>query len=261
MESTRNRLSRNIFRIRSTERSRFLRQCVVTALAAVLVSALPCGAVGAEPVAPGGDHIPTSGPVNYTATRTNTSVIVAVDAGALVVEDGIFKITDGGDAVLAGTELSFRVDDFVFPVTAEITDHTATLTPRLGLEHAVYQPVALPFEDQATWRSEYEREQAAWSRLGSTILMGSSIGSIVGGVGGATIGCILGGIAGATIASATIIGLFGAFLPAAFIGCLGGILALAPLGAVAGQIFVTGPIAVLAAIQYFTTINAPFPQK
>ncbi|MCP2315757.1 hypothetical protein APR12_001090 [Nocardia amikacinitolerans] len=43
--------------------------------------------------------------------------------------------------------------------------------------------------------------------------------------------------------------------------CLGGIVAIGALGTVAGQLLVTAPVAVLAATQYFTTINTPFPRK
>ncbi|WP_280364639.1 hypothetical protein [Nocardia wallacei] len=42
------------------------------------------------------------------------------------------------------------------------------------------------------------------------------------------------------------------------IGCLGGIVAVGALGTLAGQLLVTAPVAVLAAAQYFTTINQPF---
>lgn len=69
---------------------------------------------------------------------------------------------------------------------------------------------------------------------------------------------MLGGIAGATVAAATIVGMFGPFIPAAAVGCLGGILAVGALGTLAGQLFVTAPIAVAALVQYFTTVNQPF---
>ncbi|MEU4345799.1 hypothetical protein AB0H00_31905, partial [Nocardia sp. NPDC023852] len=75
---------------------------------------------------------------------------------------------------------------------------------------------------------------------------------------GGAVGCVLGGIAGATVAAATIVGLFGAFIPAAVIGCLGGIIAVGALGTLAGQLLITAPVAIGAAIQYFTTINQPF---
>ncbi|MET9289745.1 hypothetical protein [Nocardia beijingensis] len=199
-----------------------------------------------------------SRPIGFNAHATSTSAVIEIDAGSLTVEDGVLRITADDGHVLAA-ELAARVDDFVFPIAAEITDRTVVLTPQLDPEHATYRPVSLPFEDQAPWRSEYDRERDAWTRLTSTIATGVMIGTLVGGIGGAATGCVLGGLAGATIASATIIGLFGPFLPAALLGCLGGVVAIGPLGAVAGQLLISAPIAILAAVQYFTTITAPMP--
>ncbi|MFE9321997.1 hypothetical protein ACIHDR_32380 [Nocardia sp. NPDC052278] len=223
------------------------------ATSALVIAALGATA-GTVNAAPETDN----GAVNYTATATPSSTIIKTDAGSLVDEGGVFKIKAVDGTTLAGTELSFRVDDFVFPIAADIQDHTATLTPQFDMAHAVYKPVALPFEDKAPWKSDYDREQAAWNRLTSTISMGATIGTLVGGLGGGAIGCVLGGIAGATVAAATIVGLFGPFIPAAAVGCIGGIIAVGALGTLAGQIFVTAPVAIAAAIQYFTTINQPF---
>ncbi|MGN2638771.1 hypothetical protein ACTD5D_21905 [Nocardia takedensis] len=44
--------------------------------------------------------------------------------------------------------------------------------------------------------------------------------------------------------------------PAEAIGCLGGVIAI---GAVVGQLLVTAPFAVMAVMQYFTTLNQPMP--
>lgn len=197
--------------------------------------------------------------VGYRAQTTERETVITTDAGSLSADNGIFTIKAADGTVVAGTELSFRVDDFVFPIATQITDRTAVLTPQFDLAHATYKPVALPFEDKAPWKSEYDREQAAWSRMTSTITVGASVGALVGGLGGAAVGCILGGIAGATVASATIIGLFGPFIPAAAVGCLGGIVAIGALGTVMGQLLVTAPVAIMAAVQYFTTINSPMP--
>ncbi|NKY84517.1 hypothetical protein [Nocardia veterana] len=199
--------------------------------------------------------------VGYRATTTAIGTVITTDAGSMAADNGVFTIRAADGTVLAGTHLSFRVDDFVFPIEAQIHDHTATLTPKFDLAHAVYRPVAMPFEDSAPWKTPYDREQAAWSRMTSTMSAGATIGTLVGGIGGAGIGCVLGGIAGATIAAATIVGMFGPFVPAAVVGCLGGIVAIGALGTVAGQLLVTAPVAVLAVAQYFTTINAPFPAK
>ncbi|WP_316575083.1 hypothetical protein [Nocardia canadensis] len=213
-------------------------------------------------LAAGGAHAsPGTDTVGFTASVTPEGTVIVADAGTVAVEDGALKLKAANGTVLAGTELSFRVDDFVFPIAAEIKDRTATLRPLFDIAHAEYRPVALPFENQAPFKSEYEREQAAWNRMVSTISMGAAIGATVGSLGGAAVGCVLGGIAGATVASATIIGLFGPFIPAAAVGCIGGVLAIGAIGVVAGQLLVTAPVAVMAAVQYFTTINAPAPGK
>lgn len=44
---------------------------------------------------------------------TETATTVTTDAGSLAVDDGVFKIKAANGAELAGTELSFRVDDHV----------------------------------------------------------------------------------------------------------------------------------------------------
>ncbi|MEU5761272.1 hypothetical protein [Nocardia sp. NPDC047648] len=226
----------------------------ITATSALLIAAVAMSGTHASADPPTEPNI-----IAYTASTSERSTIINADTGRMVVEGNIFKIEADDGSVLAGTELSFRVDDFVFPIAAQISGRTATLTPLFDLEHAAYKPVALPFEDQAPWKNSYEREQAAWSRMTSTISAGATIGTLIGGLGGAAVGCLLGGIAGATIASAAIVGLFGAFLPAAAIGCIGGVLALGALGTVAGQLLITAPMAIMAAAQYFTTINQPPP--
>ncbi|WP_433712996.1 hypothetical protein ACQP2U_01345 [Nocardia sp. CA-084685] len=224
------------------------------ATSALLIAAMgvTAGTVNAAPAES------ADAPVNFTANATDTQSIISIDSGSLVVEDNALKIKAANGTTVAGTPLTFRVDDFEFPIAADIADHTATLTPQLDMAKATYKPVALPFEDKAPWKSEYDRETAAFNRLKDTIGMGATIGTLVGGLGGGAIGCVLGGIAGATVASATIVGLFGAFIPAAAIGCLGGIIAIGALGTLAGQILITAPVAIGAAIQYFSTINAPF---
>ncbi len=223
-------------------------------LAAALSTALGVTA-GASHAAPQADSA-ESGVINYTSTATQENTIVTTDSGSMVVEDGVFKIKAANGTTVGGTELGFRVDDFVFPIAAEIKDRTATLTPQFDLQHAVYKPVALPFEDSAPWKTPYDREQAAWSRMTGTISLGASIATLVGGIGGAAVGCILGGATLGLVTSA-LTAMFG--LPAGVAaGCLAGILAIGALGTLAGQILITAPVAVLAAAQYFTTINQPF---
>ena len=203
---------------------------------------------------------PPPNAVHYETTATPKGTVIKTDAGSLAVDKGVFEIKSPTGKVLAGSALSFRVDDFVFPIAARINGRTATLTPQFDLAHASYRPVALPFEDQAPFKNQYDREQAAWSRMASTITTGATVGTMVGGLSGAAVGCLLGGIAGATVAAATIVGMFGPFIPAAAVGCLGGIVAVGALGTVVGQLLVTAPTTIMAAVQYFTTINEPAPR-
>ncbi|MFB7720803.1 hypothetical protein ACFVUS_20455 [Nocardia sp. NPDC058058] len=220
------------------------------ATSALLIAAMGITA-GTVNAAPATDE---AAAINYTATTTDTNTVIRTDAGSMVVEDGVFKIKAANGATIAGTELNFRVDDFVFPIAANISDHTATLTPEFVADKAVYKPVALPYENQAPWKNDYDREQAAWNRLKDTISMGATIGTLVGGIGGAAIGCVIGGAVSATLTGA-LTAMFGA-LPAGIVGCIAGMAAIGFLGTLAGQLFVTAPVAILAAVQYFTTINA-----
>ncbi|WP_433603591.1 hypothetical protein ACQPXH_26825 [Nocardia sp. CA-135953] len=227
-----------------------MRKFVTVAAGLAVTVGIASGSAVAQPA---GDD----GAVAFTAHATDTQSIVTTDLGSMVVEEGIFKIKAANGTTVAGMPLKFRVDDFEFPIAVDIADHTATLTPQFDMAYTTYKPVALPFEDKAPWKTDYDREQAAWSRMTSTISMGATLGTLIGGLGGAAVGCVLGGIAGATVAAAAIVGLFGAFIPAAAIGCLGGIIGVGALGTVAGQLLVTGPVAIGAAIQYFATINQP----
>ncbi|MEC3955685.1 hypothetical protein VMT65_21785 [Nocardia sp. CDC153] len=228
------------------------------ATAALVITAMgvTAGTVNAAPAA-------DNGVIDYTATTSDSSTIIRTDAGSMVVENGNFEIKAANGTVVAGMPLSIHIDDFEFPIAANISDHTATLTPQVDMDHATYKPVAqaqdvnLPYEDQAPWKSDYDREQAAWNRMRDTISTGATIGTLVGGIGGAAVGCALGAIVGAGVASATIVGLFGPFLPAGVIGCIGGMAAVGFLGTIAGQLFVTAPIAIAAAYNYFVTINQP----
>ncbi|MEU8894987.1 hypothetical protein [Nocardia sp. NPDC048505] len=226
-----------------------IRKLAVVAALVTAATGVTAGTVNAAPAE-------TDAPINYTIDSTDTQSILSIDQGSIVAEDGALKIKDAAGNLVAGTPLIMKIDEFEFPIAADISGRTATLTPQLEVSKAVYKPVALPFENQAPWKTEYEREQAAWSRLTSTISMGATIGTLVGGLGGAAVGCVLGGATGAVLSSA-LTALLG--LPAGFLaGCVAGVLLVGALGTLAGQILITGPVAVGAVIQYFTTIGTPF---
>ncbi len=225
-----------------------MRKFAVVAALVTTALGVTAGSVNAAPAA--------DDAVYYKSVTDEKSSVISTDSGSMVVEDDVFKIKANNGTTLAGTDLKFRVDDFVFPIDAKIDGRTATLTPQFVAEKAVYQPVALPYEDTAPWKTPYDREQAAWNRMKDTISTGATIGTLVGGVGGAAVGCILGGAAGIAL-TGPISAMLGAPIGAVG-GCIAGILAIGALGTLAGQLLVTAPVAILAAAQYFTTINAPF---
>jgi hypothetical protein len=221
------------------------------AVAALVTAALGVTA-GTVNAAPAEDN----SAVNYKATSTDTATIIKTDGGSMVNEDGVFKIKAPNGTTLAGTELKFRVDDFEFPIAADISGNTATLTPQFDEAHAVYKPVALPYEDQAPWKTPYDREVAAFNRMKDTISTGATIGTMVGGLSGAAIGCLIGGATlGAVTGTLTL--MFGA-LGGVALGCIAGMAAVGFLGTLVGQLLVTAPVAILAAAQYLTTVNQPF---
>ncbi|MFC8385328.1 MULTISPECIES: hypothetical protein [unclassified Nocardia] len=227
-----------------------MRKFAVVAALLTVATGITAGTVNAAPAE-------EAAPINYTAEVVDDSkAVITTDAGSLVEEDGVFKIKAPNGATLAGTPLSFRLDEFELPIAAEISGNTATLTPQLDPAKAVYKPVALPYEDKAPWKTEYEREQAAWSRLTSTISLGAAIGTLVGGLGGAALGCVA-GAAGGLVAGGVLGAIFGA-LPGGIGGCVVGATTIGALGVILGQIFITAPVAIGAAIQYFSTISAPF---
>lgn len=99
----------------------FLRKIAAVSTLAIAATVLTVGPAGADP------HTPAA--VNFTATTTPSNTVISVDSGSLSTDGGIFAIKAGDGTVLAGTPLEFRVDDFVFPIAAEINGLTATLTP------------------------------------------------------------------------------------------------------------------------------------
>ncbi|MFC6011883.1 hypothetical protein [Nocardia lasii] len=225
-----------------------MRKFAVVAALLTVATGVTAGTVNAAPA----EEV---APVNYTAEIVDDSrAVITTDVGSLVTEDGIFKIKAANGATVAGVPLAFRIDEFEFPIAAQISGNTATLSPTLDLDKAVYKPVALPYENQAPWKTEYEREQAAWSRLTSTISLGATIGTLVGGLAGAAIGCVAGASLG-LVTTGVLAFLFGAG-PA--LGCAIGAGSIGFVGVLIGQIVVTAPVAIAAAVQYFTTINQPF---
>jgi hypothetical protein len=133
--------------------------------------------------------------------------------------------------VAATVPLYFNLEGRQYPIAANANGRTATLTP------AVTPAAATPV---ATATSREDRDLQALEKLGTYVSVSVAIGGLVGTIIGAVLGCVIG-------------------LPAAGVGCLPGAVTGAGIGGVLGTIAVGGPTLIGAAVEYFNTINSPFP--
>ncbi|MFC6011824.1 hypothetical protein [Nocardia lasii] len=222
------------------------------ATSALLIAAMgvAAGTVHAEPA----PAAPLPVNLSYKINEEAGTLELTADSGSIVAENGklAVKATDG--TVMAGIPLAVQIFDHEFPVVAEIADRTVTLTPELDEQKAVYKPVALPFEDQAEFKNEYEREKAAYARMKDNIGLAATVAGLTTTVLGGLIGCI-GGAALGTAASAPVAFLLGA---GPVVGCIVGAAAGASFLGVVGTIAITVPVAIVEAVNYFGIINSPF---
>lgn len=198
----------------------------VTLLSGVAHAELPTAPPVAVPAAQSAETI------NYTVEDNGESAVIATDLGALVQRAGKFEVVDPAGVTLVSVPLEVNIDDIVYPVRARIDGNRATLSPTTS--GAYFHPVANVPKDIAKMSWE-EREARAWAKLGNRLAVGSAIGALVGTVVGAPIGCL------ATL----------------FAGCFPGALLGAAVGVLAGVFVIGVPIAIHAAIEYHTAINAP----
>ncbi|MFI1914755.1 hypothetical protein [Nocardia sp. NPDC020380] len=226
-----------------------MRKFAATSVMLIAALGVAAGTANADPApAPAGIN------VSYKVDDQGKSIALTVgNGGSLAIEDGKLEIKNADGVVMGGTPLSARVDDFVFPIAANVQGDTATLAPQIDVDHATYKPVALPYEDQAPWKSDYDREQAAWNRMKDTIGLATTAASLISGVIGGVVGCGLGAVFGAAVTLPVVLG--GGAGPV--IGCLLGAAAGASAIGIAGTVFIAVPVAIAAIIQYMQTVNEP----
>lgn len=189
--------------------------------------------------------------VNYSATQVGKSAVITTDAGSMTVAGDQFQITSADGRILASLPLSFHLDDKVFPIEATVTGRTATLTPITDPVRATAAtPIAGAQEIAARTRDERDRE--AFTKMDGQVRFAVMMGAIIGGALASVVGCVVGGVVAAPTAVLTAI-----FGPLA--GCVTGALVMVPVGAMAGTLFISAPAALAAAVQYFSSINAPMP--
>jgi hypothetical protein len=176
--------------------------------------------------------------IGYSADIVGDHVVLTTDIGSLRTSGDQFQIVDNNGNVAATIPLLYNLNDKQFPIDAAINGRTATLTPVRDAAAAEPIEVADAIRHQvAAPTSKQERDQQALQTLGSTVGVSVTIGSLVGTIVGAGIGCVVS-------------------LPA---GCLPGLVTGAGIGGVVGTIVAGGPTLIASVIQYFNTVNSPFP--
>ncbi|WP_231373520.1 hypothetical protein [Nocardia sp. 348MFTsu5.1] len=169
--------------------------------------------------------------INYHAEIVGgNQVVVTTDIGSLRTNNDQLEIVDAAGHVAATVPLFFNLEGRQYPIAANANGRTATLTPAVA-------PAATPVA-AATTRED--RDLKALEKLGTYVSVSVAIGGLVGTIIGAVLGCVIG-------------------LPAAGVGCLPGAVTGAGIGGVLGTIAVGGPTLIGAAVEYFNTINSPFP--
>ncbi|MFC4123348.1 hypothetical protein [Nocardia rhizosphaerae] len=229
---------------------------LATAAMTALALCVGAGTGNAEPA-------PAQTEVRYEVSRSGDAAVVTTGDGKLRVVDDQLVLTTTDDVPVAALPLSYRMDDQLFPITAEIDGDTATLTPvRTGGTQvaAATDLVAPDAAAQQIAESFTPRDQAALGVLAQRLGIGSAVAAIIGAVVGGGIGCLVGGAAGAVIASPVIV-LLAPWVGATVAGCVLGAATLGAVGTMAGLITVGGPLALFSAYQYFSTILAPCPAE
>ncbi|MEU0543213.1 hypothetical protein [Nocardia sp. NPDC005978] len=220
-----------------------LRHVPLLFVPALVFPLLASGTGGAEPVLPA---------TPFHVHRTASSLEVAIDDGTFAMDGNHLVILSGDGRVLSTLPLSFRLADFLFPISVKIDGGTAVITPSLDVAQAFYRPVTGPV-DQGAAQDRLNGELAAGAGIG--LLVGTTTGAVGGCLLGGGIGAILGGLS--TVLGTAIIGLGGlgvVLIPVgAIVGCGGGALTGGIIGGAAGAALGAGG----GAIYFYTTPPPP----
>ncbi|WP_081635389.1 hypothetical protein [Nocardia sp. BMG111209] len=246
-----------------------------TACAVLLAGALSvaCGAANAEPVtdpAPAPQPVPNHqavelNGVHFTVDRDGGSIVVSAPDGAFETVDGSVVVRDTAGKFNDSLPLSYRKDDQVFPIAAQLGDHSVRLTPALTDGHKVADPItradiahaqevaaAAPVSESFSPRDLAELQMFG-GRAGIAAVLGAVVGAVVGG----TLGCVAGAVVGSV--SAAITTLLSGVIPGMVVGCIAGMATVGTAGTVTGTALVGGPVLLWSAYQYFSTVLVPCP--
>ncbi|MCF8608601.1 hypothetical protein L5G28_00255 [Gordonia sp. HY285] len=188
---------------------------------------------------------PRDGTVHARVTAVDDDVIVRISSGSLTVDGGHLLVRDATGRALEKFPLAYIApDDRTYPIAAQVSGRTATLTPSRDSSASAATPARLlaatEVADKDGYGSKRERDDAALNRFNSEMSATLTLATIIGTV----VGVVIGGAAGCLLTMA--------------IGCIPGLTTGAALGGIGGTIVVGGGGAVVSAVRYFTTITAPF---
>lgn len=215
-----------------------------TRTATLLIATLSIIAAALAYVAPPAH---AAAPVRYQVSTTTSEVHISVFGGSIATESGTLTIKDHFGNKRFSMPLTYRKDYREYPIDARVNGTTATLIPSKLVSRSVAVDASAvdPIRHQAAApETRQERDDQALDRFNAQLNAGLTISTIIGiAIGlvvGAVVGCVLGAFA------------------ALGIGCLPGIPIGATIGGILGTVIGGGGTLIVAAFQYFQTINSPF---
>ncbi|MGW0039580.1 glycine zipper family protein [Gordonia sp. NPDC003376] len=189
-------------------------------------------------------------PVGWTVSRTGAQVTVELTHGAFRQTGNSLSLLDDSGTAVARLPLTYRLEYGEFPIAVSISGDSATLTPSRNPARArALDPTQV---DAVRWaakkqssppRTRQERDDQALARFNQQLMAGMTVSTIVGIVLGVVIGAIVGCIPGLALAG---------------VGCIPGLALGATVGSIVGTVLGGGGSLIVAAWQYFQTINSPF---
>ena len=194
---------------------------------------------------------PSSASVHYRLTGGPSSVSLSVAGGTIAREGSDLAIKNGAGKTVFRMALWYRDESLQFPIDAQVTPTSATLVPsRDKLRAHLVDPVqvnamrSVAAKAAPPKQTKQQRDNDALDRFNGELSAGMTISSLVG----LAVGAVIGGAIGCGLGAAL----------GAGIGCIfPGIETGATIGSIVGVILGGGGTLILAAIQYFQTINSP----
>ncbi|MFF0452836.1 hypothetical protein [Nocardia africana] len=190
--------------------------------------------------------------VEYAADVASQSTRLTTPFGTLTTDAGRLQVRDlQGDSIWgdsAATSISAEVGT-VFP-----TAQAVAAKPGSGTTPTEVEAPAAALVDGGEPHDSSADIEAALGVVSMNFGLASSVGAMVGGVGGMVVGCPIGAVTGGLVAVPTTLATM--TLPAAAFGCLIGAGTFGGLGAIIGGAVIGAPVGIATAIQQYNILHA-----